>query len=192
MSDTTSPDPVMSTPTEPAHWPKVVGIISICWAGLGMFCGACGLASMLMMSTLTASAEKQLGPMPDVMKPNMPQTVMVVVSFIPTVLLLVAGIATLRRKPAGRGLHLVYAIIGLVIAVIATIINFKHQADVMAWAKANPSDKWAPQAGSPLSLIPIVLGLLLSIAWPLFCMIWFGAIKRDAKDLDGGTIEPGI
>ena len=181
-----------SVPAEPARWPKVVGTISICWGGFNLLCGACGMSMIFLMGTMTAQAEKTMGPMPDVMKPNMAQIIVGFISFIAPVILLIAGIATVKRRPAGRSLHLTYAVISIVLSGVATVIGFMHQMDVLEWAKHNQSDKWAKAAGSPFAYIGIAVGLFLGMAWPFFCMIWFGAIKRDNRDLDGAAPQAVI
>src|SRR5215468_4835859 len=130
-------EPPVSIPAEPAAWPKTLGTISIVWAGLNLACGVCGMSMALLMGTFIKKAEEQLGPMPDVMKPTTAQLAVGFVSFIGPVVLLCAGIATVRRRPAGRPLHLVYAMISLVLTAIATVIGLMHQMEVLEWAKHN-------------------------------------------------------
>lgn len=163
---------------EPPGWPKVVGIISIVWASIGLLCNTCGLASFAMMGTFMKTAEQQLGPMPDVMKPTAMQMAAAAAGYIPIVILMIAGIATVGRKASGRSMHLTYVGVGLLLGVIGMGISVMHQLDVMSWAKQNAGDKWAQQAQSPFAWIGLAFGAVLSFAWPVFCGIWFGAMGR--------------
>lgn len=176
---------------ERARWPKAVGLISTIWAGLGLMCGFCGVGYMMFMGKILAGAEQQFGPAPDVVKPSSAQIIVGAVGMVSPIILLIAGIATLRRRPAGRMLHLVYALVAIVLGSAGTFIGVRQQMTIMQWAKDNPHDKWVTQGGvgSPFGLIILAVVLLMTFAWPLFCMIWFGAVKRDTKDLDGGVVE---
>jgi hypothetical protein len=198
MSDPATPETSVAytpAPAEPAKWPKVVGIISIVWACLGLMCGlTCGVFGPAFQNMAMASMVEKFGPMPDAMKPAPAQLVLAVVGLIGPVLLLVAGIATARRKPAGRSLHLAYAVVSILLIGAGSVVAMRQQLALVQWAKDHPTDKWVTEGhqGSPIGLVISAAIMVMMFAWPLFCMIWFGAIKRDAKDLDGGTIEPGI
>ena len=52
----------------------------------------------------------------------------------------------------------------------------------MQWAKENASSKWAQQGNSPTGLLIGFVMLLIFLIWPLFCMVWFGGIKRDPSE----------
>lgn len=181
----------IGVPRERAKWPKTVGIISIAWAGLGLMCGFCGVGWMMFVGKFLAGAEQQFGPAPDVVKPNSAQLIVGVVGMVAPILLLIAGIATLRRKPAGRVLHLTYALVAIILGAAGAALGIRQQMAIMHWAGENQNDKWVTQGGvgSPFGLIILAAVLLMTFAWPLFCMIWFGAVKRDTKDLDGGLVE---
>ncbi len=183
-------EPFDDLPPEPAGWPKVVGVISIVWASIGMLCGMCGVAGLAMMPQFMSQMEQQLGPMPDIMKPTPLMLGVAALGFIPPVILLIAGIMTVMRRPAGRSLHLLYAVIGLVLGVIGIGIQLKHQLDLMEWARQNQDSKWAQQAGSPFGFVGLGFGAILSFAWPVFCLIWFGIVKKDNRDLAGPGPEP--
>ncbi len=182
---------LVGIPAERAKWPKAVGLISTIWAGLGLMCGFCGVGYMMFMGKILAGAEQQFGPAPDVVKPSSAQIIVGAIGMVSPILLLIAGIATLRRRPAGRVLHLAYALVAIILGAAGAAIGIRQQMAIMEWAKDNPQDKWVTQGGvgSPFGLIILAAVLLMTFAWPLFCMIWFGAVKRDTKDLDGGTAE---
>ena len=55
--------------------PKAIGIISIVWASLNLFCGVCGIGMFFVGKNMLSKAEAQFGPMPDVMRPNPMQVI---------------------------------------------------------------------------------------------------------------------
>ncbi len=170
-------------------WPKIVGIVSIVFSSLGYLCGICGVGFMLMMPMILKGAEEQMGPMPDIMRPGAIQIGMAALGFIPTTILMVAGIQTLRRSKTGAMAHLAYAAVGLLLGLASCAYAIYHQLEVQAWADQNSGDKWAAQAGSPSAWFGIVVAILFSLGYPMFCLIWFGLVKRNA---DMGTNEVSI
>src|SRR5947209_8732581 len=85
------------TLAEPPSWPKTVGTISIIWAGLGLTCTGCGLASMAYKTFGPPPAEGPFGPPPAVLQPSFPQMIATIPGFIWLFLLLAAGITTVGR-----------------------------------------------------------------------------------------------
>src|SRR3954468_11066775 len=110
MSQMPPVDPVLDMPLldEPPAWPKVIGIISIVVASLGLACGVCGLANIALLPVMENMTKDKLGPMPAIMKPTGLQMALGVVQMGWPALLLGAGIATVRRRYSGRTMHLVY------------------------------------------------------------------------------------
>ncbi len=177
-------------PDEPPRWPTVVGVISIVWGSLGIICGGCGLASPLIMEAMLAQQASQqgMGPMPDIMKPGPLQMALGVVGLLWTVLLLVAGIMLTLRKPVARPLHLVYAVVNIILTIVGTIMGIASQQAVREWATNNPDNEWAKQVliqPEFAGYISIGLGAVIGLVWPVFCLIWFGAVKRSARDITG-------
>ena len=164
---------------EPPGWPKVVGVISIVWGSFWTLCGGCGLAWLAMMPQFMKGAEQQMGgPMPDVMRPGPLQMAASAIGMLGPILLIVAGIMTASRKPAGRSLHVVYAVFSIVMVIISTVLGIRQQIAIKAWATANSADKWAQQADSPIGMVIMVLMLGVAAAWPVFCLCWFGLAKK--------------
>ena len=81
----------MPMPAEPPAWPKVVGIISIVWASLGLLCGVCGTGWLLYMPTFAKSMEAQMGPMPPAMSPSPAQLALMVLGVFGLVLVLLVA-----------------------------------------------------------------------------------------------------
>jgi hypothetical protein len=169
---------------ESPAWPKVIGILSLVWACLGLTCGACGVGWMLVGPAL----------MPPDMRAQMPPNLMgtpamwvnMTLSMINTVLLLVAGVVTLRRHAAGRLLHLGWAVIAIVLWGAGVYLQIGQQEALKQWAAQNPDTPFARQMNSLGSQIGqmagMVIGAIFGLAYPVFLLIWFGAVKRSHKD----------
>ena len=183
MADPYSPD--SSEVSTLPRWPKVVGTISIVWSSLGLLCGGCGITMMFVMPTMMKGAEEKLGPMPPAMFPGPEQMLAGGVGMVWAVLLLVAGIFTVTRKPLARPMHLVYAAGAVVLGIIGIMLQIKQMGELNAWVAANPDSGWAKQMKAPGSDIGRVFGLavgaLLSFGWSLFCLAWFAPPKRSAE-----------
>lgn len=186
--------PPVDSPVDPLGapnpgWPKIVGIVSIVLSSFGYLCGVCGVGLMLLMPMFIKGAEEQLGPMPDVLKPNAIQIAMAALGFIPTTILMVAGVQTLRRSKTGAMAHLAYGVVGVLLGLASCGYAIYHQLEVQAWVDQNSGDKWAAQAGSPSAWFFIAIAVLLGLGYPVFCLIWFGLVKRNA---DMGSNEVSI
>ncbi|MBX3359407.1 MAG: hypothetical protein KF745_13390 [Phycisphaeraceae bacterium] len=167
-------------------WPKVVGIISIVWAGIGLTCAGCGVAGLAAQSMFAPQMEEQLGPMPDVMRVSPLMMGQMAIGTAWAFVLLAAGIATVMRKPAGRPLHLVYAIGGLILGIAGIAVQVQHQLAILEFANQNPGNKWIQQSPPVYGWIGVVVGIVLGLSWPVFCLIWFGLIKKRAADIAAG------
>lgn len=167
---------------EPPKWPKVVGIISIVWAVLGIVCNGLGVVSAFltpqMMKMAESGGEMEGGFPPQMTQLNLLLAGMMMVSVLVSVTLLLAGIFTVNRRPQGRGLHLGVAVVSLIMLVIGMGYQWHSMTQMGAWVKANP-DATFSQTYSPIgSMIGMGIGIVIGGAWPLFCLIWFGALKK--------------
>lgn len=193
MSDTQQPEAYHDDDDlpEPPKWPKPVGITSIVFASLGLICNGCGVFGSLASDQMYKMAEPQLGPAPDVLKPTAAVTVISMLGFLWAILLLIAGILTLTRNYAGRLTHIVYSIGGILLISIGTYLQLEQQAAFKEWARQNPDSQWVLQVDNPIGMISMVVGILIGLSWPLFCLIWFGFIKKTREDFTGG-VEPVV
>ncbi len=116
--------------------------------------------------------------MPEVMKPSPIQMALALLGLIGPVILLVAGILTLRRRASGRGAHLAFAILSIVLSLPGIYFSIQQQQRLKAWAHDNPDNKWAQQANSPFQSVGMACGVVLGLGWPLFCLGWFGAAGK--------------
>ena len=86
-------------------------------------------------------------------------------------------------------LHLAYGLISIVLTALSTVVGIQQQLKVMEWVAANKSSKWAQGGGAGTGLIIMIAMLALAIVWPLFCLVWFGAMKKNPADNPPPTTE---
>lgn len=174
---TNEPAPDLDGP--PPAWPKVIGLISTIWGGLGMLCGVCGMGALLMQPSLLKMAEKGMGgPPPDVMLASPAQKIVGLASLIPTALLLAGGITTLRRSASGRFTHIAYALLSVPIAAYSFWLAVQQNMALEAWIRDNSGDKWAASAKPGLGIVIAGFFTLVGVAYALFCLVWFGPMGK--------------
>lgn len=182
--------------SQPKAWPKVVGIVSIVWGSLSLLCNGCGFvanasqeAMMNMIPKPTGPNAPVMGPMPDVMKAGIVEIAGTGLGFVLGIVLIVAGSMLVARRSASRGLHLAYAVVGALLTVAYTVFMVQKLGAMTAWAKQNPDDFWAQQSQSGFAYIGLGFGVVIGLAYPLFCLVWFGIVKKDMRELSQGVEE---
>lgn len=188
MSQFDSPTPPeFDTTGEPPAWPKVIGIISICWGSLGLFCNVCSLAGTFASGSLVnMMPPEQQEQMRQQMAAQQSPAMMglIALSIIFSGVLIAAGIMTLKRKPLGRTLHLGYGAIGLLLAIGGAVVSWGIVQSQMAAASGSTQPP-GQQAGM---VVGMVFGVCFGLAYPLFSLIWFGVMGKrpevGAKDLE--------
>lgn len=179
---------------EPATWPKVVGIISIVWASLGLICNGCGAVSPLFqsfaMNMVPPEQQAQMQQQAAAQNPAF-TVVMSIIGIGLAGLLMFAGIQTLRYRWKGRMLHLVWGAVSIVIAVVGAVIGFgQMKAQVASQIQQMQNDpNMAAQAQQMQGAVEMtaygMFGcmVIFSIAYPLFALVWFGLIKTRAEQM---------
>lgn len=173
-------------------WPKVVGITSTVWGTLGLGCGLCGTAllSLPMIFEKEMSQEFPDGIPPTLAHPPVEIYLLALLGAVLAVYLITCGIVLLLRKPLARPLHLVYAVAALTIFVGSFWFNWRFQAELKQWNLDNPNTKWAQQQANGQKWKEIAgtsVGIVMGSGWPLFCLIWFGLVKRDSQEIARGV-----
>lgn len=170
-------------------WPKVIGIISIVLASLGLACYGCNSVSTVFQPMmLEAIPEDQRPPTPQGMQLYIGVANMCV-SFLLSVWLLIAGIMTVKRKPSARTQNIGWSIVKIIVVLIALVVNVllfaEDMADQMNWQ----FEQQAQQTGNPpvftfdITMVYIMLGVTAAVGlvWPVILLIWFsrGKIKDE-------------
>lgn len=193
-SPPTMPDPdddaIDELIEDPPKWPTVVGTVSIVWAGLSLLGGVCGIVSMTFMPQFLG-ASGEVGPLPPTMQFGPIDWLLMGLGTTNAVVLLIAGITTVMRNHTGRLLHIFYGFLAFPLTGLGTFFQWGKQAQMAQWIQDNPDSPFAQQvaAGETLQVILFALGLLLALAWPVFCLIWFGLVKRTKASMIG-SVEP--
>lgn len=182
----------ITAPRKPPKWPLVVGTLSTIWAGLGITCAACG---MIVMPTLVAGMIKdQLGgaPLPPGYRLDPIAIIFMAAGVMLAMILLGAGIATIRRNWAGRTLHLAWAVLQTLMVPVSVWYQLNLQSQMKQWAIDYPDNPIAKSMNTPGQsigeAIGVAVGLALGLAWPVFCLIWFALVKRTRESM-GADIE---
>lgn len=177
---------------EPPKWPKVVGIISIVWGALGFCCLGFGFVNAVMNGGGNAQGMSQafpdgVPPQLGVVTPGMMASM--ALGTVTTVLLVIAGIVLTMRKPAARWLHLVYAVLAFAGAVWSIFQQMGIIQSLQTWVNDNSSTKFA-QSWSMIQMtlyITLVVTILFSMVWPIFCFVWFGVVKKKPEEYTRGV-----
>lgn len=171
---------------EPAAWPKPIGITSIVWSAVALGCLSCGLAGTAMPLIMPMDQAFPDGMPPLLTDPPLLLWAAYLFSALINLWLLACGITLVMRKPAARPMHLAYAVAGIVSAVFGAWLSLHYQAQIAEWVRQNPDTKFAQgqQGGSAIvGQVIMVVSIIVGLAWPVFCLIWFGFVKRDAGEI---------
>ena len=141
---------------KPPVWHKVIGIISIVLASLGIVCTPISMG----MNAMNPAQKEAMKMFPDWWRNYQVFSSFLGVAF--AILLLVAGISLCRRRPAARTLHLIYAGVALVMCIIGTLAAVSLMN--------TDSTPMGMRAGM---MIGFVFGFLFGSAYPVFLLIWF-------------------
>src|SRR5689334_5975232 len=109
-------------PDERRTWPTAIGVISIVWASLGLICNSCSAIQHAVPGLLSGLAPGGPQAAPQAGSPVM--LGLAIVGFFWSILLLVAGIRTLSRAPAGRALHLAWVAGAIPLGIIGTYFGY--------------------------------------------------------------------
>ncbi len=203
-SDHAPPSPDFAPP--PPRWPKPIGVISLVLGIIAVTCGVLGIGMTFAGSALMGSlmgGQLPPGTPPPPMAPPLDAVMLTsaVVGFITNTTLIVAAAALLRRMPKGRSLHLVYALFGIVAAFFGAYAGHHGQQTQLAAMEAWLADHGHTEVGqqiaqsqqaqagvqSTMQLVFLAVFTFIALAWPVFCIIWFGMIKRDSDAITGET-----
>ncbi|MEM0983272.1 MAG: hypothetical protein AAGI17_04915 [Planctomycetota bacterium] len=180
-------------PTRPdPGWPKAIGVISIILGLLSIVLGSLGM--VFSWFVLPGLVESQLNgaPLPPNMQMSPAMLAYATASALVNLLLVTAGVQTFCRRGVGRTMHLAYAVLLSITTIGGTYFQYQLARETLAWAQDYPDNPIAQQAsagGEVGQLIGLLAGSALSLAWPVFCIIWFGMVKRDADAMRGGAAD---
>lgn len=197
------PEPAPFPPTPPVYapvpsaavavqssWPKVVGIIAIVVAALGIMGGVCGVitwAGMAAFQTNMQSTGQSVQPaMPFITEMGRWKAYTVLAGLVGAglqIVLLVAAINLIRRRPWTIGVLRIWAGLFIVFSLAQSVVGYYMQKDLYEQI----SSKSGSQGQFPVAIshtfmgASMLFGLLWSCALPVFMLIWFSRDKIKAE-----------
>ncbi len=175
---------------DPPKWPKVVGILSIIFGSIAVLCGALMTASVPFFGGMMEPMLEG-DPLPPTMHLNAIDWASTACSMLGNILLIAGGAALVTLKPAARGIHLVYAVLLIVAIVLYAVSAFGKIDDLRVWAETYNNEmaqnmRQQFQAGGEITQMigPAVVSVI-SVCWPIFCLVWFGIVKTKPSDISG-------
>ncbi len=173
-------------------WPKVVGILSIVWGSLTVLCSGWNVVNVMLLTGMNRQnmeMQFQDGYPPELADPGALQQFLAVFGLLLSALLLVSGIMLVLRKAQARMMFIAYSLLSLLTAVLSMWMVFDLQSISAQWINDNPGTAFADAGDIVLvaMMVGAAIGILLTSIWPLFCLIWFGFVKRTHHDMTGGV-----
>lgn len=166
-------------------WPKPVGVLSLVFGILAVGCGGLGLAWLGFGQSIMGNVMPADQFPPAMMQLTAAGWVGQILSIVGNVLLITAGAVLLTRQPVARPLHLLYAVLLLVSTALATYAAFEQQQLIAEWVKDNPDAEFSRTYNPTAQALGPVFGGVVALAWPVFCLIWFGLVKTRPEDITG-------
>lgn len=99
------------------------------------------------------------------------QSVTGILSGILAVLLLVAGIFTIRAKPIGRTLHLWWAWLKIVASMFGAIVAYLFWQELLTQAQANAAQPNAAAMPATVSIVMSLMSLGIAVLYPIAVLI---------------------
>jgi hypothetical protein len=148
-------------------WPTVVGIISLCLAGLF---GLMTIGSLIynVSGFGTAQQRQMMESMPAWFGPY--QWLGGLFTIATYVVLAIGGAMLLKRRRAGQTLHVAYALMGILVAISGLVLTIAIMNNMQMPANSPPQ---AQAMLKPMMAVSAIFGMVFALAYPTFVLIWF-------------------
>jgi hypothetical protein len=169
-------------------WPKVVGIISIIVGTIMLGCVGCGFAGPALQGM--GAAQMKGGMPPSLLSLSIGGYITLFAGAAIDLLLIVGGIMLIVRQYAARAMHLVYGVLALINWAFAMYVQLDISEQAKEWVKQNPDSDYAKQAaamGNIGDIIGLAIAVIVFLPHPIFCLIWFGLVKKTRDSMTGGV-----
>lgn len=154
-------------------WPMVIGILLIVFGSIGLLQRVAGLVASFVMPNVPFFAD--MLPPPHLWT----WTLVLGVLALPVSLLhLLAGVQTLRRRRSAYALAMGFVLYAVVMLVPGTILQYYTSQWQMQQSAQQGQPMPAFVAGGAFMMVMIAFGVLFSLAWPAFIAIWFNIPKH--------------
>ena len=156
--------PPQEAPSKRAAWPTAIGVISIVWASLGLICTPLSMLG----NKFNPEAKEMQDKFPDWYITYLTAGSLAGIAL--AILLLVAGICLLKRVRAARRLHVTYAGVSMVLAVVGLVIVITVLFPSLRESDMSKAAVIGGIAGG-------IIGTAVGMAWPIFLLVWFSLRK---------------
>lgn len=164
------------------RWPKIIGIISIVLGIGGCLGGVWGfLTPMLMRKWAEHVPPEQAAALGNVEAWGKWIAISSALTLLIALVLLVAGIALVKRRRYAIKLTRIWAVSKMLFALVSTYVGYIIQQEQFEqMSQQNPV-----LSGSPFVDIALVVGVAFGLVWgcafPMFVLIWFSRSKVKAE-----------
>jgi hypothetical protein len=157
----------VSTQNSSSRWPERLGGISVAWAVINIAVASCrGLGAYI--GDLNGS------------EITLADFALPACSGVWAVVLLGAGVLTMRRRDSGRVLHVAYAVGLLILLVPELWVGADRILRHDYFARYEPPGR---TFNKPAEWLVLGTVALVQCAWPVFCLVWF-APKKHSPDIN--------
>lgn len=178
------------TGKEPA-WPKVIGILSIIFASLGLFCGVINVVMTAsgFNETISSFSDEQSREFQESLKEQTGsiEAFGAVAGLVIAAVLLVAGITLIKRRmQLSRKLHLLYAAAAILLNVVTGVLMLMAVLNLEV-----PEGNQQARIMKATMLPSLLLGSLFGLAYPAFTLVWFlrGKIARQCRQAGDQPVD---
>jgi hypothetical protein len=189
MTQINSPEPMPldDFDPDPPRWPKVIGWIHVSLGAFGISCLACGVVGIAAGPTMVEGVPGvDMNNLPPNMHPSALQIAQMALGGLLAVVQIITGVMTLNRHASARLLNLVWSPLTILVGVLGIFVQISVMKATEAWMAANADSPLAQGGGGSGGGIQYALmacGVLLGIGWPVFCILWFGLIKKRPEQM---------
>lgn len=185
--DFASPQPRPLTPptmpvslppvSRPSRWPMVIAVIAIGWSVLGISGNLWGMAAELTMQTSTATQPVARPVHWEPMK--FVAALDYLVEVVLCVVLLIAAVGLLQRRPWSARLARLWAVLDLILMVVGTLVLYDYHRRQFVASIANSG--MSMDTAEVMFAAIYFFGLLVCFVFPVFVLIWFsrGKIRHE-------------
>lgn len=165
--------PTQPTGAVPGHrssWPGVIGTLLCVFGGIGLLQRVFGVGFMALMPFLPLPPEAKITGTAYVLG-----LVLSVVGLPLSAVHLTAGIQTLRRKQSARKWVVIFFAYAILLAIPGGAYQYFNMQQQMQ--QAGQQGGMPAGLGSGFSMGMAVIGVVISLLWPTFLVIWYSRAK---------------
>jgi hypothetical protein len=179
---------------QPAKWPKVVGVINIVLASLGLICYGCGSLNTILSPFF-------VGMIPEGQRPVTAQGAQLAIQIVQqcvatalSVWLLIAGIGLVKRRAWARAHCIGWSVVKIILALLSTLMGALFAQQIVQQINDQLSQRGTPPftLTVPIVMTVIIVSLFVYLIWPTFMLIWFTREKITHEMAEWAAEDAGV